>query len=339
MNTKQLIAAIGCLLILTACVPLSHQPARDSGQVTAVKKFSVPGRLYAVKGGTLYRFSGTQSTALTRGIKVRDPAVTADGTRLAYAQLDGDGSTIVVSDPDIRESHPVTPATGPEGKLWAFAPAFAPDGRSLAYLTDRGKFDRKLCCAPDLAVWRYDLVRPSYRRLTQPNQFTGGDGDPTWRPGQEGQLLYTTYGYEGDPAVSVARITWLSTASGRNLFLSPGGTRNFQAAWSPDGRSVAFIRAGSRADDLYVMSLPPTFQREPQPYPTESATLLQAGMIAHPVWAPDGSALAFLMLANGSFDLYLLPLLTDGTLRPAGPPVALTRSSFFDADSRLAWGL
>lgn len=339
MRTQRLVA-IGCLLTLTACVPLTHQPARDPGQVTAVKKFSVPGRLYAVKGGTLYRFSRTEANALTKGIKVRDPAVTLDGTRLAYAQLDGDGSTIVVSDPDIHESHAVTPVAGPEGRLWAFAPAFAPDGRSLAYLTDRGKLDRprgSLCCAPDLAVWRYDLVRPSYRRLIQPNAFTGGDADPTWRPGQDGQLLYTTYSYEGEPPASVARITWFSTASGRNLFLSPGGARNFQAAWSPDGKAVAYIRAGTRSDDLYVMTLPPTFQREPQPYPTESATLLQAGMIAHPVWAPDGSALAFLMLTNGSFDLYVLPLMTDGSLRPVGPPVAITRNSFFDADSRLAW--
>ena len=336
MITKRLIA-MGCLLTLASCVPLTHQPARDSGQVTAVKKFSVPGRLYAVKGGTLYRFSGTQTTALTRGIKVRDPAVTPDGTRLAYAQLDGDGSTIVVADPDLHESHPVTPPAGPDGRLWAFAPAFAPDGRSLAYLSDRGKYECDRRGPTDLAVWRYDLVRPSYRRLFCPNSYTGGDGDPTWRPGQEGQLLYTTYGYDGFPPVSVARITWFSTASRRNLFLSPEGARNFQAAWSPDGKAVVYIRAGTRSDDLYVMTLPPTFQREPQPYPTESATLLQAGMIAHPVWAPDGSALAFLMLTNGSFDLYVLPLMTDGSLRAAGPPVAVTRNSFFDADSRLAW--
>jgi len=324
---------LGCILLLGACAPIPGTAPRDSGGISTLKKFSVPGRLYATKGRTLYRLSGTRMTALTRGVKVRDPAVTPDGSRLAYAQLDADGSTIVLTDPEIREMHAITPASGPEGRLWAFAPAFAPDGQSLAYLTDRGKGPGP----PDLAVWRYDLVKPSSRRLTVPNQYTGGDGDPAWRPGQAGQLLYTTYAYEGDPPVLVARITWFALTSGRTLFLSPGGARNFQPAWSPDGRSVAFIRAGSRTDDLYVMSLPPTFQREPRPYPTEGATLLQSGMIAHPVWAPDGSALAFLMLANGSFDLYVLPLLTDGTLRPAGPPVALTRSSFFDADSRLAW--
>jgi hypothetical protein len=47
--------------------------------------------------------------------------------------------------------------------------------------------------------------------------------------------------------------------------------------------------------------------------------------------------MAFLMLVNGSFDLYVLPISTVGGIRATGAPVAITHGSFFDADSRLAW--
>jgi Tol biopolymer transport system component len=55
------------------------------------------------------------------------------------------------------------------------------------------------------------------------------------------------------------------------------------------------------------------------------------------VWAPDGSAIAFLMLVNGSFDLFMMPIATDGTIHATGPAQAITHGSFIDADSRLAW--
>ncbi|HEY8735511.1 MAG TPA: hypothetical protein VIO62_00545 [Candidatus Dormibacteraeota bacterium] len=43
------------------------------------------------------------------------------------------------------------------------------------------------------------------------------------------------------------------------------------------------------------------------------------------------------MMVNGSFDLSVLPVSTEGGIRAKGAPVAITHGSFFDADSRLAW--
>ncbi len=60
-------------------------------------------------------------------------------------------------------------------------------------------------------------------------------------------------------------------------------------------------------------------------------------MVSQPVWAPDASAIAFLMLANGSFDLFILPIATDDAIHATGPAQAITHGSFLDADSRLAW--
>jgi Tol biopolymer transport system component len=135
----------------------------------------------------------------------------------------------------------------------------------------------------------------------------------------------------------VARLTWRSTRSGVTVYLSPDGARNFQPALSPDGRFLTFVRAGASGDDLYVMPLGATFTGEPRPYPTEGAVLLQSGMVSQPVWAPDGRAIAFLKLVNGSFDLFILPIATDGAVQAAGAAQAVTHGSFLDADSRLAW--
>src|SRR2546430_7577014 len=326
-------------LTLAACTSSGTAP-RDPGKVVLpVKQVSVPGRLYATKGRTLYRFSGTHLTRLLVGTRLKDPAVTRDGARLAFAQLQDQSSTIVVADAGGQNLQSITAASGPDGALWAFAPHYSDDGQQIVYLTDRGKqrSSPQNLQPNDLGVWGYDLASGQTRRLVAPIPYTGGDSDPVFRPGVTDQLLFTTYLYGGAPLQPVARLTWLSTATMAMVYLSPDLARNSQPAFSPDGRFVAYIHAGAGSDDLYVMPLGPSFNRESRPYPTDGAPLLQSGIISQPVWAPDGRAVAFLKLVNGSFDLFILPVSTDGTIHASGKAEAVTHGSFLDADSRLAW--
>jgi TolB protein len=327
------------LLMIAACTSGGPLPRDPHKVVLPPKRISVAGRLYATKDRTLYRFAGPRLTPLFKGTPVKDPAVTPDGARLAFAELQAQSSTIVTTDAGGQTPQSLTQASAPDGALWAFAPAFSPDGREIACLTDRGKAPSspQNLQPNDLGIWVVDTTTGQSRRLVRPIAYTGGDSDPVFRPATSDQLIYTTYLYGGQPLQPVARLTWLSTLTGARVFLSPDGARNFQPALSPDGKFVAFIRADGSNDDLYVMPLAPNFTREPQPYPSDAAVLLQSGMVAQPVWSPDGSAIAFLMLVNGSFDLFILPLSTTGTIHAGAPPQAITHGSYLDADSRLAW--
>lgn len=328
------------LLSVAGCS--SDQPAaHDTGKVQLPSnKVSVPGHLYATKRRVLYVFSGTHFSPLLKGTSVMDPAVTADGTRLAFARLEGQSSVIVLADPNGANAQAVTPSWLPEGALWAFDPSFSPGATAVAYLTDRGKqrSSPSNLQPNDLGVWVYNRGTGSSVREVIPVPYTGGDADPAYRPGSSDQLLFTTYLYGGDPLQPVARLTWMSLDSGARVYLSPDAARNFAPAVSPDGRYLAFIHASPGRDDLEVMPLAPRYAVEPQPAPTDAAVLLQSGMVAQPVWSPDGKAIAFMMLTKGSFDLYILPVSTIGTIHATGPAQPVTNAAFLDADSRLAWG-
>jgi Tol biopolymer transport system component len=307
--------------------------------VLPLQKISVPGHLYAAKSRGLYVFSGTKLTRLANGVQVEDPAVTPDGTGLAFAALGGQSSTIVLADSNGSNQRAITPSSAPEGALWAFKPSVSSDGQHVVYVTDRGKqpSSPQNLQPNDLGVWIYDAKTSQSRRLMFPVPYTGGDSDPVYRPGSADQLLFTTYLYGGQPPLPVSRLTWMSTRTGARVYLSPDGARNFEPTVSPDGQFVAFIHATPTTDDLYVMPLAASYLREPQPYPSDSAALLASGRVAQPVWSADGKAIAFLMLVNGSFDLFILPVSVSSGVHASGPAQEITHGSFLDADSRLAW--
>ena len=138
-RARRVITLAAVALFVTGCTSNGAAPHDPGKVVLPGKQVAVPGKLYATKGRSLYRFSGTHVTPLLAGMKVKDPAVSADGARLAFAQLEEQRSSIVLSDRDGKSRQAITPLSGPEGPLWAFAPSFSADTQQVVYLTDRGK--------------------------------------------------------------------------------------------------------------------------------------------------------------------------------------------------------
>ncbi len=89
--------------------------------------------------------------------------------------------------------------------------------------------------------------------------------------------------------------------------------RNFSAAWSPDGRRLAFVRVIRDRLRSAIMVGAPGASATAQIFAGE-------GYARYPVWSPDGQRLAFAIAPNrdGSFRLAVLDLATGQVSYPPG---------------------
>jgi TolB protein len=91
-------------------------------------------------------------------------------------------------------------------------------------------------------------------------------------------------------------------------------------AWSPDGRSLAYVSFESRTSAVYVQILATGERRR---------VSARAGINGAPAWSPDGRRLALTLSRNGNLDIYVLDLGTQ----------ALTRITSDEAiDTEPEWG-
>jgi len=143
-----------------------------------------------------------------------------DGTKIAFDSEFDDTYTFSLSIYDVT--------TGKVQKLETFGdammPAWAPDGRHLAFCSDRGM-------TTDL--YTIDTVDGSLRRLT--NTHDVYEWHPAWSP--DGKMIaYTAY------AGGNAEI-WSMTDKGElRQSLTSGDAVDDNPAWSPDGQLIAFDR-------------------------------------------------------------------------------------------------
>jgi len=155
-------------------------------------------------------------------------------------------------------------------------PAFSPDGRSIAFSSDREGASN---------IYIMDLETRVVRRLTD----DGPAREPTWSP--DGRRIAFVSG----PGTGAApQALWVIGADGserRKLADHAASPR-----WSPSGRQIAIVAAGPA---LAVVD-------------AESAAVRR---IAHPAgdvaWSRDGTRLAF--LASGGKPLQVMTVAVDGT--------------------------
>lgn len=150
-----------------------------------------------------------------------------------------------------------------------FEPAWAPDGRHLAFTS---------CTGPDCDVHVANADGTGQTNIT--NNEGQADRWPSWSP--DGRwIVYSSQNFDGTSSMSVIRFD----GTGRRQLLDDTFS-NEQPVWSPNGQWIAFASNRSGATfDLWRM--------DPRGGNLERLTPTDGIQEGNPDWSPDGARLAF----------------------------------------------
>jgi len=254
-------------------------------------------------------------TSLTAdpGMQIQ-PSFSPDGSRVAYAWNGPGKGTFAIYVKLIGSGDPVRITNVSSS---TFSPAWSPDGRRIAALRDAG--------AQEAIV----LMPASGGRAVELTRFTKpslGTGSCTWLPvltncgyppsgsllawSPDGKYLFTSGSRLAELLPVIIRV---SAETGEQYPMTAphrSGHGDVGPAVSPDGRSLAFIRAnGSANAEIYVMplseaSLPARLPRQ---------LTFDGTMIDPPAWTPDGHELLFASDRGGRRSIWRVPVSGDAS--------------------------
>lgn len=290
-------------------------------------------------------------TSDTRNITIEDlyafkatsqPRISPDGKRIAFIV-----TRIEKHKHEYHSSIWMVPTEGGEAQQFtssaanASSPAWSPDGHWLAFVSERegeplhsDEKDQKKLGKNKPQIWLIPTDGGEARQLTHAQH---GASNPVWSPDSKRVLFNAPVGPADEetedgkplPKVRVIDRLWyrldgvgfiyerrnhlflIDIAGGEAEQLTEGDWDDGDAAWSPDGSSIAF--ACSREEDRWRLPTPDIYTlaiTDGKPGNLRRVTdgTIACGSIA---WSPDGKTLAFLAVlklrSGGHTDIYTIP--------------------------------
>jgi Tol biopolymer transport system component len=201
-----------------------------------------------------------------------EPAVSPDSLRLVFA-IRRQNADLWLLPVDPRTGRPTAPpreviATNREHSRGAWSP----DGRTIAFNSDRGG---------EMNIWLHDLASEVTRQLTN---GPGGDFQASWSP--DGRSIAFFSSRSGTPDV------WLVDAASGNLRqLTQTKALDINPSFAPDGRSIAFQSDRSGRLEVWLMNADGSDPR----------CLTDTGTAGHfLLWAKDSKTLYYRAPGNPS---------------------------------------
>lgn len=304
--------------------PVLHKP----NEVTVAP---LPGTIYVVQQGALYRFQHGNFTQLTPEAGWIQPAADPRGGKLAIVQRKQNHSDLFLMSTGGKSIAQLThnSSSQVENNHWSFYPRFSPDGSKLFY--DFDPKDSYNSYKVDLAIYASpsDPSSSTSVQWSNPNDYTGGDVDPM--PLRSGGLLYVKYSI--DLQFQVHSQLWVQKrAESDGAPLTTTDMNCAQAALSADEKQVAMVcrKSSNTSNELDVAPFDATTGQ------LGSVTTLVSGILtASPAFSPDGKSVVFLAPptsnAGAGFQLWTAP--ASGS----SPAQELTSDLGLDASSAPVW--
>jgi Tol biopolymer transport system component len=280
-----------------------------------------------------------------------EPAISPDGTRIAFSRTGKDGLERIAVAP-LDDPSQARVLTGEDDGFWGHTdPMWSPDGRTICYadfknlwainvdggearqLTDSDAVDANPIWSPggtyilfsslrggNWGLWSLHVSDASLHRLTA---GTSKEDEPSL--GRSGQWL--AYSTNED----TADILVLDLATGERSKIS-GAAEELDPTVSPDGTTIAFVSDRRGGYDLWLQPLVNGRTEGPPRRLTD-----HRGSVSVPAFPPDGRWLAHTHLLDGQRDVWIAPSAGGVAHRFTEDPAADLNPSFSPDGSTMAF--